>query len=66
MAPLAHAGGAHAAIRATWPVDPNDPHNLGQGAAQRALPLRFGPEVQALPRRAGVIFPFLFDTVNFR
>ncbi len=30
------------------------PLHLGQHAAQRALPLRFGQEVQALPRRGGV------------
>ena len=28
--------------------------NLGQSAAQRALPLRIGPQIQALPRRAGL------------
>ena len=28
--------------------------DLGQGPAQRALPLRIGPQVQALPRRAGL------------
>ena len=30
--------------------DPNDPGDLGQDRPQRALPLRFGQEVQALPR----------------
>ena len=28
--------------------------DLGQGPAQRALPVRLGPQVQALPRRAGL------------
>ncbi|MBU6444879.1 MAG: SEC-C domain-containing protein [Alphaproteobacteria bacterium] len=27
---------------------------MGQGAAQRALPLRLRPQVQALPRRLGL------------
>ena len=31
------------------------PANLGQGAAQRALPVRIGPEIQALPRCPGLI-----------
>ena len=30
-------------------IDLADPVELGQGAAQRALPLRLGPEVQAVP-----------------
>ena len=34
----------------TAPVDPNNPDDLGQGPAQCALPLRVGPQVQALSR----------------
>ena len=35
--------------------DPSDPVDLGQGRAQRAVSLRLRQEVQALPRRAGLI-----------
>ena len=31
--------------------DPADPFDLGQGQAQRSVPVRFGQEIQALPRR---------------
>src|SRR5205807_8586268 len=30
------------------------PWDLGQGTAERALPLRIGTQIQALPRRTGV------------
>ncbi len=33
---------------------PEQSADLGQGAAQRGLPLRLGPQVQALPRGAGL------------
>ena len=33
-------------------LDPKDPVDLGQGRAQRALPVRLGQEIQALPRQA--------------
>ena len=49
-------GDAAAAARPTRKVDPNDPVDLGQGLAQRRLPLRLGQEVQALPR-AGLKSP---------
>ena len=35
-------------------IDPNDPDDLGQGPAQRPLPLRLRQEVQALPRPPGL------------
>ena len=33
-------------------AQPQGPRDLGQGLAQRALPLRLGQEIQALPRQA--------------
>ena len=43
------AAGARAGAE---PRDPADPDELGQGRPQRALPLRLGQEIQALPRTA--------------
>ena len=41
------------------PARPEEPGDLGQGAAERALPVRLRQQVQALPRPAGLTAPHL-------
>ena len=58
-------GGFSSAEVGLWPrrcrrcrrTRPQRPEDLGQDRTQRALPVRLGQEVQALPRRAGLIEP---------
>ena len=56
-APLAAGAGRQRQWGAKFPgrAQPEEPDELGQGRPQRTLPLRFGQEIQALPRQICLI-----------